>query len=296
MSAQGTIKRYQLILEKLKYNSYPSFEEIAAYVNEEGFEISKRTLQRDVDAIRNEFNVSIVFDRGRRGYYIDRENSPGYGKLVKLINLRNDAALLQQSMQEEHEYISFEHEGEWNNTELIPQLLDAIKHKKIIEVEHFTFSRKEPMLRRLHPYLLKEYQNRWYLLCVNEKGEVRTYGLDRMTRIKITKESFSPRKHFDPQTYYSNVIGLNYGGERCEEVLLSTDPLTAEYLKSLKWHSTQEVVKEDESEVVFRLYVHINFELVQKILAHGGRIKVLSPKTLINEVKRELMEALKKYR
>src|SRR5678815_4044251 len=77
MSAQGTIKRYQLILEKLRYNSYPSFEEIQSFLHEQGFEISKRTLQRDIDAIRNEFSVSIVFDRSRKGYYVDQEDSPG---------------------------------------------------------------------------------------------------------------------------------------------------------------------------------------------------------------------------
>src|SRR5215831_6911377 len=98
MSAQGTIKRYQLILEKLRYNSYPSFEEIKNFLHDQGFEISKRTLQRDIDAIRNEFSVSILFDRGRKGYYIDQESSPGYGKLMKLIRLQNETEMLQQSL------------------------------------------------------------------------------------------------------------------------------------------------------------------------------------------------------
>ena len=295
MSAQGTIKRYQLILEKLRYNSYPAFEEIKSFLHEQGFEISKRTLQRDIDAIRNEFSVSILFDRSRQGYCIDQEASPGYGKLLKLIRLQNETEMLQQSLRDEHEYISFEHQDEWSNIKWIEPLLDAIKHKKVVELHHFTFSRDQSLPRRVEPYLLKEYQNRWYLLSVNEEGEVRTYGLDRITNVVVTTSTFTPQKNFDPHTYYAHVIGLNQDGSRCEEVVLSTDALTAKYMKSLKWHVSQEVVSENDEEVVFSMYVQPNSELKQKILSHGGNIKVLAPESLVTDIKKELRKTLKRY-
>lgn len=295
MSAQGTIKRYQLILDKLRYNSYPSFEEIQSFLHEQGFEISKRTLQRDIDAIRNEFSVSILFDRGRRGYYINQEDSPGYGKLMKLIRLQNETDMLQQSLRDEHEYISFEHQDEWSNIKWIEPLLDAIKHRKIVELDHFTFSREQALTRRVEPYLLKEYQNRWYLLAVNEEDEIRTYALDRITHVVVTTQSFAPRQDFDPYSYYAHVIGLNHDGGRCEEVVLATDLLTAKYMKSLKWHVSQEVVSEDDEEVVFRMYVQPNFELKQKILSQGGNMRVLAPEGLVNEIKQELKKTLKGY-
>ncbi|HYK45327.1 MAG TPA: WYL domain-containing protein [Parafilimonas sp.] len=295
MSAQGTIKRYQLILDKLRYNSYPSFEEMQRFLHEQGFEISRRTLQRDIDAVRNEFSVSILFHRSRKGYYIDQEDSPGYGKLMKLIRLQSETEMLQQSLRDEHEYISFEHQDEWSNIKWVQPLLDAIKHKKIVELSHFTFNREQPLQRRVEPYLLKEYQNRWYLLAINEEGEIRTYGLDRITDALVTTDTFAPRKDFDPHTYYANVIGLNHDGSKCEEVVLAADPLTAKYMKSLKWHTSQEVHSENETEVVFRMYVQPNFELKQKILSYGGSIRVLAPETLVKEIKRELKGTLKKY-
>ena len=295
MSAQGTIKRYQLILEKLRYNSYPSFEEIQSFLHEQGFEISKRTLQRDIDAVRNEFSVSILFNRSRKGYYIDQDDSPGYGKLLKLIRLQNETEMVQQSLRDEHEYISFEHQDEWSNIKWIEPLLDAIKHMKIVELHHFTFNREQSLPRMIEPYLLKEYQNRWYVFGINEAGEVRTYGLDRITNVVVTKQSFTPKKNFDPHSYYAHVIGLNHDGSCSEEVVLATDPLTAKYMKSLKWHVSQEVVSENGHEVVFRMYVQPNFELRQKILSHGGNIKVLAPKRLIADIKKELKKMLKNY-
>ena len=295
MSAQGRIKRYQLILEKLRYNSYPSFEDIRDSLHEQGFEISKRTLQRDIDAIRNEFSVSILFDRSRGGYVIDKDDSPGYGKLMKLIRLQNETLMLQQSLRDEHEYLSFEHQDEWSNIKWIEPLLDAIKHRKIVELAHFTFMRDQSLTRSVEPYLLKEYQNRWYLLALTEEGEVRSYGLDRITNVLVTTRTFIPRRDFDAQTYYAHVIGLNHDGGACEEVILSTDPYNAKYMKSLKWHISQELVSETEQEVVFRMYVQPNFELIQKILSYGSRMKVLAPKRLVADIKNELKKTLKGY-
>ena len=58
MSRQGTIRRYTLIIEKINRNQYPSFTEIQDYLDDFGFSISKRTLERDIAAIRNEFGLS----------------------------------------------------------------------------------------------------------------------------------------------------------------------------------------------------------------------------------------------
>ena len=58
---------------------------------------------------------------------------------------------------------------------------------------------------------------------------------------------------------------------------------------------SQEVASENEHEVVFRMYVQPNFELKQKILSYGGNIKVLAPKRLILDIKKELEIMLKRY-
>jgi predicted DNA-binding transcriptional regulator YafY len=111
----------------------------------------------------------------------------------------------------------------------------------------------------------------------------------------VTRQSFTPKKGFDPHIHYAHVIGLHHDGSDSEEIVLSTDPLTAKYMKSLKWHVSQEVVSENEHEVVFRMFVQPNFELKQKVLSYGGNIKVLAPKRLISDIKKELKKTLKKY-
>ena len=59
MSRQGTIRRYTLIIEKINFGQYPSFSEIQDYLDAFGFSVSKRTIERDFEAIRNEFGMAI---------------------------------------------------------------------------------------------------------------------------------------------------------------------------------------------------------------------------------------------
>ena len=59
MSLRGTIKRYTLIIERLNKNHYSTLDELKDLLHQQGFEISERTLQRDIEAIKNEFDISV---------------------------------------------------------------------------------------------------------------------------------------------------------------------------------------------------------------------------------------------
>jgi len=57
MSFQGKLKRYLLILERLQRPS--SFSELHDHLYEHGFELSQRTLQRDINGLRDEFGIEV---------------------------------------------------------------------------------------------------------------------------------------------------------------------------------------------------------------------------------------------
>jgi len=98
MSKHGTIRRYTLIIEKLKSNQYPSFDEIKNHLFNVGFEISNRTIQRDIEQIRFEFGIEIMYDRFKNGYYIDYENSINIVSFFRFLVMVNTAELLTQSL------------------------------------------------------------------------------------------------------------------------------------------------------------------------------------------------------
>ena len=75
MSKHGEIRRYSLIIEKIIRGHYPGFREIGDYLHEHGFQVGDRTLQRDIEQIRYDFCIEIKYDRSKKGYCIDYENS-----------------------------------------------------------------------------------------------------------------------------------------------------------------------------------------------------------------------------
>jgi predicted DNA-binding transcriptional regulator YafY len=286
MSRQATISRYQCILEKLRYKTYPSLEDFEKALEENGLSVSRRTIQRILEQIRYEFSVDICYDSHKRGYYINHESSPGYESLLKLFQLQERTRLIENSFGKESQFISFEHDGEESNIRFIPEILKAIENRKILAIKYHKFKDKNASWVKVRPYLVKEYQQRFYMVAKNLQNQARVYGLERIQELKLENENYTPDKSFDPLMNYANVIGL-YNEGSCEEVVLKVDPLCAEYMRTLPWHSTQEIENKEEHSIV-TLYVCNNFELRSKILSQGCWIEVIKPATLRKQIREEL--------
>ena len=66
-------------------------------------------------------------------------------------------------------------------------------------------SRAEALL--VHPYLLKEYRNRWYVIAWNpDRSDYRTYGLDRMESVEEQDDGFALRSVLMPTTFSSTAL------------------------------------------------------------------------------------------
>lgn len=299
MSKQGTIRRYTLIIEKINAGQYPSFEKIADYVNEHGFEVSGRTIQRDIQQIRNEFGCEISYSRDKNGYFIDQENSINTDSFKRFLEIVNTAELLTESLSENKDtlgYISFENNGAFKGTENIKPLLQAIKDKRIITFKHYNFHTSKTKLYTLRPYLLREYQNRWYVVgTYGSTDELLTFGLDRIQNLSVSTETFKPNKKIHQTEIFENTIGVSNLSEDIEKVVLSFTPTQGNYIKSLPLHKSQKILIDNEKELRIELNIIPNYELSQLILMHGITVKVIEPLWLANEIKESLKTALNQY-
>lgn len=70
MSAQAIIRRYKRIIDILESGQYPSMDGIMDYIERIGLKASQRTIERDFEVIRNEFDVEIEYNPSKRGYFI----------------------------------------------------------------------------------------------------------------------------------------------------------------------------------------------------------------------------------
>jgi predicted DNA-binding transcriptional regulator YafY len=91
-------------------------------------------------------------------------------------------------------------------------------------------------------------------------------------------------------------IGLVYNEKKIEKIILSFEPKQGKYIKSLPLHKSQKILIENEDELRIEIKVFPNFELIQRILMQGNRVKVIEPKSLAEKIKNELKEALDNYK
>ncbi len=298
MSSQGTIKRYILTVEKINSQKHPSFSDLKDYLHQHGFEISGRTLQRDIEQIRIEFGVEIRYDRLKNGYFIDKEASIDLDTFLGFLDTVATADLLTQSLKESKSamrYISFESEGSFLGVGYLKDILFAIKNKRRISFIHHNYISGTRKQYEINPYLLKEYQNRWYVIGEVDGKHFRTFGIDRLEELNITTEVYRAMKGEDPSLLFENVIGLSLEEGKVEEVILSFHPVQGKYVKSLPLHKSQKILQDDKNALVISMNLILNFELRQKILMMGNSVKVLKPLLLAREIKKALTLALKQY-
>jgi len=299
MSKHGTIRRYTLIIEKLRRNQYPSFDEIKRHLFDVGFEISNRTIQRDIEQIRYEFSIEIMYDRFKNGYYIDYENSINIESFFKFLEIVNTAELLAESLSESKDalkHILFENQGNLQGLEHLKTLLQAIKEKRLISFSHYNFSTEKTKHFTIAPYLLREYQDRWYIVGFNKKlKDVRVFGIDRITDLKIKDKIFNPDKNIDAINLFENIIGVRYSDAKAEKVILSFTHTQGKYIKSLPMHSSQRVLIDNDDELRIELEIIPNYEFMQKVLMHNHSVKILEPKWLVKDIKEMLKQTLDNY-
>lgn len=299
MSKHGTIRRYTLEIEKIRLNHFPSFKELKEYLYEHGFEIGDRTIQRDIEQIRFEFGIEIKYDRDKNGYYIDYENSLNTESFFRFLEIVNTAELLTESLLESKDtlkYISFDTGGGLKGIEHLKPLLKAVKEKRKISFTHFNFHTNKTRKYTMRPYLLKEYQNRWYVVgIIGGLKEFRTFGIDRIESLELKAETFIPNNKLNPTEIFSQTIGLVHSENTVQKVILSFTPPQGNYIKTLPLHISQKIIIEDETEFRISLEVVPNYELIQQILKHGDTVRVLEPEWLATEIKQNLKRTIQKY-
>ncbi len=299
MSKHSTIRRFSLIIEKIGRNLYPSFEDIKQFMHDHGFELSNRTIQRDLEQIRNDFGVDILYHRHRNGYFIDNYAGTNMDNLLRFLEIANTAELIIESLKEGNdvtEYFDFESKGNLKGVELIRPLLFAIRNHRKVTFNYERYSTGYRAKYELMPYLLKEYMYRWYLVgMVSNIKEFRTFGIDRMEDLSVLKKTFTFQKGKDPRILFANTVGLTYSKNVVTEVIVSFTPLQGKYIKALPLHDSQEIIIDNDNELRVKLQIIPNFEFKQRIMMMGDAAKVIAPDWMAKSIKETLQAALARY-
>ncbi len=297
MPVQDKIKRYALILEKISKSKYPSFEDIQHFLLKQDFPVSHRTMQRDIEQIKYQLNISIEYDRNRNGYYI--ENIQYSQNIIDLMQQKSFYADLMEFTQQNpkhKEAILLDNDVQQKGFEYTQEILSAIKQQRKIEFEYQKFREEKPKKYTIEPYALKEYDNRWYLVgLLPGTADLRKFGVDRIQQLEVTTTKFPRNKTIETREHFARMIGINDEQKKREIIHLAFSTFQSKYVEALPLHWSQKEIEKDEDWTTFEYFLIPNYELEQKILALGAEVKILKPIKLRNRIRNVLQQILKYY-
>jgi len=199
---------------------------------------------------------------------------------------------------ESRQIISFDSNDYLQGIEYLGQLFNAISFKKVLKIEYQSYKSKTAIKVVFHPYFLKQYNNRWFLLGLNnEYGSITNFALDRIKKIKEADIKYNEDLMPDFNEYFEDIFGVTKPVNGVvEKIHIKATPERAPYVKSKPIHGSQKKVKEDETGYYFTIEVIPNNEFYQQVFSFGPDLEIISPPQIRKFVKNKLKECLKKYK
>ena len=297
----------------------------------EKLEVSRATIKRDLEYMRNRLNAPIVWDRDEGGYrFAGREGGAAQYELPGLWF----------SAQEVHALLTMQHllmgldSGGLLGPHIAPLLarlrallgttddtteeihkririlgmasrrmaLDhfavvgsALLRRKRLLISHYVRARDETIEREVSPQRLVHYRDNWYLdAWCHLRNDLRSFAVDAIRRAEIIEQAARniPEKTLD------SVLGAGYGifsGRKITWAKLRFTPERARWVSLEQWHPWQKARFDKDGTYLLEVPFSDSRELVMDILKQGAGVEVLAPATLRKDVAAQLQKALDQY-
>jgi predicted DNA-binding transcriptional regulator YafY len=299
-------------------------EACARYLFQEGCEhtyVSKRQIYTDIDFMRNSPSMSAPIEAywdGQRRYYryskegfsivdlTDEELSElettikmlasfkGMPQFDWMYDILNKLKKKYKVHGEAKSFLSFDSNIDLKGIHLFKKLFGYIANEQPVLIAYEPFA-KPQVTAVLHPYFLKQYNNRWFLLGLNDEYKnISVFAIDRIISIEPSHTKFIPDSIIiDPEDYFFNVIGITIPkGQSPQKVVLKFTEHRYPYIKAKPIHGTQ---RSNDTERTVVLDVILNKELESAILSFGDDVEVIEPKQLREDIKAAILSLCKIY-
>jgi predicted DNA-binding transcriptional regulator YafY len=317
-ASKNAYLRYRIIHSCLsnKQHRYWSIAQLMERLAAHDLVVEKRSVLYDIEAMRHDdrlgYHAPIAYDRKENGYCytdptfsIDKlpltpEDLQALTAATNILQQYKGVHLVQQvegvvdklskvvnqiGQPASQKIIAFEHTPYYKGHDYFDNMLLAITAQQPLRITYRKFDGIQNDEHILHPYFLKEYRGRWYVLGYSEaRHYTMTLGLDRMVKVENALISFKENKHLKPKEYFQHTLGITLGKGPVEEIELWFSPLQAPYIKTQHLHHTQKTVSEDKNGLVISLKLIPNPELTQLLLSYGADVKVLKPNSLKEDI------------
>lgn len=306
---------------RLQSGSYPNCRTMA-----EELEVSGKTIQRDLEFMRDRLNLPIAWDQPHLGYYYAEPVAAfptmevTAGEVLALCVAQKalaqyegttfqkqlSAALrkLTHSLRDKVSFdwseldraISFSKIGTADaDLAVFADVSQAVLTCHELHFEYCKLGESEYEARRLNPYHLGSIENQWYAIGFDlDRSQLRTFALARMRAVRKTETRFKRPADFSAEEFFERSFGVFTGTNR-HQVRVRFDAIAGQLILERTWHASQEIVILPSGEMELSLEVSSLREVERWILSWGPRARVLAPVELIERVRRLAAETARVY-
>ncbi len=278
-------------------------------------EVSAKTIQRDIDYMRDQQQLPIDYDSSTRSYIYTRpvKTLPAFsiteGDLLALFIARESldsyrgsrfGEMLAQTFEKMTSRLSDSVVFHWEtlasrvefhqtgpsteNLDTYHKVADAVTREKRLRFAYQGLQDKIPRQWTVHPYQVRFIEGGWYVVGWDEgRQDWRVFALPRMSRVKVLPNTFERDRSFDPQSFWSGSLGVYREGTP-QRVVLRFRDWAARIVSEREWHASQEIKNLREGQVELTLHVQITPDLLRWILSWADAVEIRSPKKLQQEV------------
>lgn len=207
-------------------------------------------------------------------------------------------------LNERPKIISFSNNPYLKNSNILGVLFDNTSNKVVVDLEYHTFSDVGKKNIIFHPYLLKQYNNRWYIIgSADNDNKILNFALDRIDKVTpLPERRFKPCK-IDLMERFEDIVGVTLMEDReIEHIIFWVSDKSKDYVITKPIHESQKHLdKEAQSYYnltdgeLFSIDCIPNYELIRELSSFGKELIVLEPTCIQDEIFNRLTAMLKTY-
>jgi predicted DNA-binding transcriptional regulator YafY len=306
--------RLLMIDRLIREGKYPNTDRLAELV-----EVTTRTIQRDIEYMRDMYGAPIEYSPARHGFYYSEPNffiksvPLTEGELFSIAlfdqlldqyrntpleeTLRNIFGKIVQCLPDTVNVEANFLTGQMTfipdragiiDREAFKTVFTALKLKQAIRFEYRSLEQNGYTCRTAAPYHAVCQRGNWYFIgFCHERREPRLFSFSRMKNVKLEKKTFVIPADFKPELYFDKEMGVWASSRTPYTVELLFDKEISAYALDRQWHSTQTVEQREDGSVYVKFTTTQMPEVLRWVLGQGHTVKALGPAELVEQVKAE---------
>lgn len=280
-------------------------------------EVSSKTIQRDLEYIRDQLGIPLEYDASRHGYTYTEPVSafptitttdgevlalfvaqkalaqykgtpfekPLANAFEKLSSVLADEITV--DLNELAEALSFRHTGEAiTDLEIFGKVTEALRQTRVLRFSYRKLNARGSEAREVEPYHLASIDGQWYLFAHDlVRKDIRTFVVGRIQSVPRIGRKFDKPEDFSLTERLLGSFGV-FKGDGHHRVKIAFDAFASQLVRERTWHPSQSIKEKADGTLELSLELDSLEEIERWVLSWGGHARVVSPRELKQRVRK----------